>query len=142
MKQWRLRSAANKLSHFDTRNGGGSSCSASVPLNGGGNGAAPLSPSLECKAHGAKLASHHQQQFECEISPCGSRRLQGSDGSRGSRGSDSAFVAPGSDGYSRDLKPSEFPSFSLLDFYLTNNDSRRFVFKSYHSKCPHVILLR
>jgi len=85
MKQWRLRTAAKKLAHFEPRHGG----SASVPLNGGSS------------AGDDKSAPHH---FQCDISPCGSRRLDESDGSRGSRGSDSAFVAPGSDGYSRDVK--------------------------------------
>jgi len=83
MKQWRLRSSAKKLAHFEPRHGG----SASVPLNGG-----------DRDKHGGVGG------VQCDISPCGSRRLNESDGSRGSRGSDSAFVAPGSDGYSRDAK--------------------------------------
>jgi len=94
MKQWRLRSSAKKLAHFEPRHGG----SASVPLNGG-----------DGDKHGK----------QCDISPCGSRRLNESDGSRGSRGSDSAFVAPGSDGYSRDAKLSKsLPSFLLIRFLL------------------------
>ena len=100
MKQWRLRSAANKLAHFDPRNGG----SAAVPLNGSSH----LNVS-DYNKHGA-------HQIECEISPCASRRMQESDGSRGSRGSDSAFVAPGSDGYSRDSKPSEY--LHVVDYFL------------------------
>jgi len=85
MKQWRLRNSAKKLAHFEPRHGG----SASVPLNG---------------SDGDKHGGVGVGGTQCDISPCGSRRLNESDGSRGSRGSDSAFVAPGSDGYTRDVK--------------------------------------
>ena len=90
MKQWRLRNSAKKLAHFEPRHGG----SASVPLNG---------------SDGDKHGGVGVGGTQCDISPCGSRRLNESDGSRGSRGSDSAFVAPGSDGYTRDVKLSKSP---------------------------------
>lgn len=99
MKQWRLRKAANKLAHFDPRGHHGSS--ATVPLNGAAN---------QESGGSSKPQSVGHNKFDCEISPSGSRRLQGSEGSRGSRGSDSEFnavAAPGSDGYGRDLKPSK-----------------------------------
>lgn len=97
MKQWRLRKAANKLAHFEPGRHLPGGCPASVPLNG------TLTPPTP-----GYIIKQQQAQFECEISPSGSRRLQASDGSRGS---DSEFnagmAAPGSEGHSRDLKPSK-----------------------------------
>lgn len=98
MKQWRLRKAANKLAHFEPGRHLPGGCPASVPLNGNN-----LTPT---PGHIIKAA---QAQFECEISPSGSRRLHQSDGSRGSDSElNAGLAAPGSEGNSRDLKPSKF----------------------------------
>lgn len=110
MKQWRLRKAANKLAHYEPRGHHGSS--ATVPLNG--------SPHM--------VAGHPAHKFDCQISPSGSRRLE-SEGSRGSRGSDSEFnavAAPGSDGCSREPKPSKWNFLSGVDRDVSKESSSLF----------------